>query len=321
MADAWADRARRDHGTKTYHHEKLTAEIGVLVESVELQHRALEENYRPYLHVSGELRSVAFVDVLPFGITEVVYSPGRGEKVDAFYEFDDQQLIVLARKGYFGRAFRVPEQIIGIEWELPATVNTLIVAPPDGDAGAPVIFTQVHHIAQLEIDADTSGYDLTDYFADHSTSVKAQADSVAAEPSPGPEASSSLFTDNELGLTHQGERPRSGTQHDMPTGTVASHLRRVESEVSAERAKYRAERARTVGTPEFLYHEHVARALQTTTVPPTALDQERDRDSQAHAKTAQGGTKPPEAGDEGGPASERFDDLDTAEHDDFIPGS
>lgn len=51
-----------------------------MVESLDLKHRGKEENYRPYLHLTGELRSVAPATALPFGISQVTYSPARARK-------------------------------------------------------------------------------------------------------------------------------------------------------------------------------------------------------------------------------------------------
>ncbi|MDW6057958.1 hypothetical protein SAZ11_07635 [Streptomyces sp. FXJ1.4098] len=129
MNDVWAHRVLRERGVETYRLEGVTAELDVMVESLDLKHRGKEENYRPYLHMTGELRSVTPVKALPFGISQVTYSPGQGEKVDAFYEFNDQQLVALASKGYFTSGFAVPEQVTGIEWELPATADMLVLAP------------------------------------------------------------------------------------------------------------------------------------------------------------------------------------------------
>ncbi|MEU6263731.1 hypothetical protein [Saccharopolyspora shandongensis] len=264
MNDVWADRVLRERGVETYRYEGLAAEIGVLVESVELKHRGKEENYRPYLHMTGELRSVTPVKALPYGISQVTYSPGQGEKVDAFYEFDDQQMVVLASKGYFNSTFSVPEQIIGIEWELPATVDTLVLAPSGTEVDTPVVFTQVHNIAGLEIDLSGSGYDLTDYFTDHSKNGLQRTEAVVNERGlrARSDAINSLFSEEELDLVEQAEQiVHPATQAEPAVDGVGARLLQIEAEIAAEREQYQAERTRIPGTPENLYHERVTRAL------------------------------------------------------------
>ncbi|MCX5103421.1 hypothetical protein [Streptomyces sp. NBC_00439] len=290
MNNAWAHRVLREQGVETYGLEGMAAEICVLVESLELMHRGKEENYRPYLHIMGELRSVTPAEALPFGISQVTYSPGQGEKVDAFYEFDDQQLVVLAGKGYFTNGFAVPEQITGIEWELPTTANMLVLAPSgtqiEGDA--PVVFTQVHNIGGLEIDLESSGYDLAGYFADHSKDGASQTQVVVDERGlkARSDAVNSLFTEEELGLGAEAEQVIATPAPEAAPAAdgMSTRLKQVEAEIAAERAQYQAERGRTEGTMENLYREHVAAALRTEEqgepfAPPyPALDVQHDLD-------------------------------------------
>lgn len=269
MNDVWAHRVPREPGVQTSRLEEMDAEIGVLVESLDLKHRGKEENYRPYLHATGELRSVTPAEALPYGISQVTYSPGRGEKVDAFYEFDDEQLVMLASKGYFTNTFVVPEQVTGIEWELPATVDMLVLAPADTpiEDDAPVVFTQVHGIGGLEIDLESSGYDLAEYFADHTKDGIRQAEAIVDERGlrARSDAINSLFTEHELDLEETAEYDSDQpAAQDEPVGAgVSAGLQQVEAEIAAETEQFRAEREHTEGTPEHLYHQRVAQALRT----------------------------------------------------------
>ncbi|MFF3128665.1 hypothetical protein ACFVRD_41870 [Streptomyces sp. NPDC057908] len=291
MNDVWAHRVLRERGVETYRLEGMAAEIGVLVESLDLKHRGKEENYRPYLHMTGELRSVTPAEALPFGISQVTYSPGQGEKVDAFYEFDDQQLVILAGKGYFTNGFAVPEQITGIEWELPATADMLVLAPSgtqtEGDA--PVVFTQVHDIGGLEIDLESSGYDLAGYFADHSKDGVSRAEVVVDERGlkARSDAINSLFTEDELDLDAEVEQVVGASVPEAAPAAdgMSMRLQQVEAEIAAEHEQYQAERERTEGTTENLYRERVAAALRTAeeqdepfAPPRPARDVQRDLD-------------------------------------------
>ncbi|WP_434598427.1 hypothetical protein [Streptomyces sp. A5-4] len=266
MNDVWAHRVLRERGVETYRLEGVTAELGVMVESLDLKHRGKEENYRPYLHMTGELRSVTPAKALPFGISQVTYSPGHGEKVDAFYEFDDQQLVVLASKGYFTSGFAVPEQVTGIEWEMPATADMLVLAPSGAQTeDTPVVFTQIHGIGGLEIDLESSGYDLAGYFADHSKDGVPRTETVvdARGLKARSDAINSLFTEDELGLDTEAKQivgapvPEAAPVVDG----MSARLQQVEAEIAAEREQYQTERASTEGTTENLYRERVAAPL------------------------------------------------------------
>ncbi|MGW0898192.1 hypothetical protein ACWD0G_14530 [Streptomyces goshikiensis] len=263
MNDVWAHRVLRERGVETYRLEGVTAELGVMVESLDLKHRGKEENYRPYLHMTGELRSVTPANALPFGISQVVYSPGQGEKVDAFYEFDDPQLVVLASKGYFTSGFAVPEQVTGIEWELPATADMLVLAPSGAQTedDTPVVFTQIHGIGGLEIDLKSSGYDLADYFADHSKAGVPQTEAVvdARGLKARSDAINSLFSENELNLdTEVKQFVGEPVPEAAPIDGMNARLQQIEAEIAAEREQYQTELASTEGTTENLYRERVA---------------------------------------------------------------
>lgn len=265
MNDVWAHRVLRERGVETYRLERVTTSLGVMAESLDLKHRGKEENYRPYLHMTGELRSVTPAKALPFGISQVTYSPGRGEKVDAFYEFDGQQLVTLASKGYFTSGFAVPDQVTGIEWELPATADILVLAPSEvqAEGDAPVVFTQIHDIGGLEINLESSGYDLADYFADYAKDGVPQADAAVGAPglTARSDAVNSLFSEDELALDTKVKQVV-GAAAPAADG-MRARLQQIEAEISAEREHYQTERASTEGTTENLYRERVAAALQT----------------------------------------------------------
>lgn len=268
MNDVWADRVLRERGVETTRHERLLAEIGVLVESVDLMYGERDRNYRPYLHLTGELRSITPLDeALPYEISEITYTPGHGEKVDAFYAFDDAQLAVLAGKGYFSPAFVVPEKIIGIEWKLPASVDVLVLAPSDPGSDLPVVFTHVHDIGSLDIDLEASGYDLADYFADHSKKGVSR-DQVAVDARglrARSDAINSLFSDDEVGdLLPVDESPVEESRREIVADGVSTRLQQAEAEIAADQEVFRSEQLRIEGAPENLYAEHVAQVLRET---------------------------------------------------------
>jgi hypothetical protein len=88
--------------------------------------------------------------------------------VDAYYEFDDAQLGQLVAKGYFTEGFEAPSSMAGIPWELPTTIDALILAPERED-DTPVVFVTIHGQTELALDIENSGYDLAEYFENQMT--------------------------------------------------------------------------------------------------------------------------------------------------------
>lgn len=193
MTDPWASRALRK-GAASETISSAAAETVVLMERVSIEHHGPEKNYRPLLHLTGELRAIRPEEPLPHGVREVTFRAGTGPTMDAFYEFDDPQLGQLVAKGYFTEGFEAPASMAGTEWELPTTIDALIL-PPQTDSDTPVVFVNIHGQTALALDARNSGYVLADYFENHQ----------------GPEAA--LESGLGLGLDHTGP--------DVPTSTGA----------------------------------------------------------------------------------------------------
>jgi hypothetical protein len=66
MTDVWAHRVLRERGVETIEVDQQPADIDVLVETADLDHHGPEQNFRPYLHVTGELRAVRPATSLPY---------------------------------------------------------------------------------------------------------------------------------------------------------------------------------------------------------------------------------------------------------------
>ena len=165
MNDPWASRAVRK-GTASETVSSAAAETVVLMERVSIEHHGPEKNYRPLLHLTGELRTIRPEEPLPHGVREVTFRAGTGPTMDAFYEFDDPQLGQLVAKGYFTEGFEAPASMAGTEWELPTTIDALILPPAAAD-DTPVVFVNIHGQTALALDARNSGYVLADYFENH----------------------------------------------------------------------------------------------------------------------------------------------------------
>ncbi|WP_051215592.1 hypothetical protein [Granulicoccus phenolivorans] len=286
MTDVWADRVLREHGVATVRAAGRPALLIVQMETLELCHHTPDRNYRPYLHLSGELRAIRPQTPLPFGITEVTYRHGDGDTVDAFYEFDDAQLVELTRKGYFTGPVILPEHLVGIDWELPATVDTLLVAPDAADPAAVIVFARVQDAAALPLDLENSGYDLTEYVPDP----------AGSHPTPAPDALARrlpvrsdplipLFGEEDYRLPEEAPRAAPApTPAEPGADALEPALRQVEQEIAAERDAVRADREATAGTVENLYVARVARALTDADARDTAAGAGPAADRDAHAR-------------------------------------
>ncbi|MEO3931460.1 hypothetical protein WMO79_01415 [Micrococcaceae bacterium Sec7.4] len=168
MTDPWASRVLRSNAVETELVTGAPVETVVQMERVAIEHHGSEKNYRPLLHLTGELMSILPTEALPHGVREVSFRSGLGPIVDAYYEFDDAQLGQLVAKGYFTEGFEPPAGMAGTPWELPTTIDALILAP-DREDDTPVVFVTIHGQTDLALDIENSGYDLADYFENHLT--------------------------------------------------------------------------------------------------------------------------------------------------------
>ena len=209
LSSPWAADILTTRGVEASRVSDVEAEITAHVEYADLGYHGPGLNHRPYLHLSGELRAARpLAAALPHEVDGVVFAPGVGDRVDAYYEFDDTQLTALAAKGYFRSGFAVPDDLTDIDWVLPARIDALVVAP-DPDNPVPVTFIRVHDISDLHLDLENSGYDLAEYFHD-APQAQAQdsrgvvdtleadaADLVATVSAPRPETAPQVVQDEE----------------------------------------------------------------------------------------------------------------------------
>lgn len=288
MNDVWAHRVKHSSGMKTLHPTGGTATLKVVVDQVDLLHHGPDEKYRPYLHITGGVSSITPEEPLPYGIEEVVFPGASGERIDAFYEFNAQQLQQLTAKGYFSPNFEVPDKIVGIEWEIDRQIETLVLEPQtQGDP--PVVFVAVPGSGHVALDSVSSGYDLADVFADHELAeglarnestltlderaLRARADSI-----------NSLFTQEEMdtalkqaatsyrGIGRVGGADAPLQESDSSPNWLESYIERQGATLAQTEADFIEAQAQVVGTPEQIYKDRVEQAL---------LEAEVDDDDQA----------------------------------------
>lgn len=165
VSDPWYGRIVNDSTIDTQALRAVPVEATVEMELVELLHEGPQNNYRPYLHMRGELIQAVPVVELPYGVTELAMRHGGGVNVDVFYDFNPRQLSDLVSKGYFTEDFQVPAEMSGMPWQIPGKADFLVVAPEYADQ-PPVVFMNVHDQSELSLDEANSGYDLSEYFPD-----------------------------------------------------------------------------------------------------------------------------------------------------------
>lgn len=268
----WANRVLRDGGLEVQEDNDREAEITVVIENLHIAHHDKEHNYRPYLHVVGELREVTPTEELPYGVTSLQFAAGQGELVDMFYEFDDEQLGRMVQKGYFHQGFKVPEQIKGAPFEVPAKIDTVCIAPekittPDG-VPVPVVFVDVKDLGSLNTGLDHSGYDLVDYFE-----AQASARLPEAVSQHGPQSSAKsyegeitplfdesvydverdAFVNASTGEVVDAPRPEEGEKL-----TLAEQMKQINDELEREEEQRAAEQAAEPGSMENVYATRVA---------------------------------------------------------------
>ncbi|MEV2278302.1 AAA family ATPase [Nocardiopsis sp. NPDC049922] len=180
ITDPWFHRLARDGKADVRTLSAVPCDIAVHMEAVTILHHGIDQNYRPYLHLRGQIIQIRPDVELPFGVTEIQYRAGTEPGIDAYYEFDLAQLTELVRKGYFGTSFRVPESMTGIEWELPAEADFLVVAPENAEQ-PPLVFAGVRDQNSAVLTEENSGYTLAEYFPDYSAENPVRA-SAGPEP-------------------------------------------------------------------------------------------------------------------------------------------
>ncbi len=162
MANPLAGRLLREGATLI---NDVECEAVVHVDQAYLGHHGPEQNYRPYLRLAGEMRSLVPAERLPGDVHELAARPTLGPTFDVFYEFTDDQLGEMVKKGYFSRDFNVPPMVSNTTYELPVMASVLVLEPYDREAGdVPLVFVDVHNKNSLVLDLESSGYDLQEYF-------------------------------------------------------------------------------------------------------------------------------------------------------------
>lgn len=205
-SDPWLGRILEDRESFAQGLRGVPVESTVEVDLVEVLHGRPEENYRPYLHIRGEVIGVRPSVELPYGVDELSSRRGSGTRVDAFYEFDHRQLQELVSKGYFTEGFQAPDALASVPWELPMEADFVIVGPRTAEE-VPIVFMGLSSAAGLDIDQASSGYDLSAYFPDFTAEPEAEEQVEVEEGLSRDGSGRDLFADDDLSnVVHIEER-------------------------------------------------------------------------------------------------------------------
>lgn len=152
--------ARRSmHQSELLQLSDLECEGNVLVTQAFLSHKGSDEQFRPYLRLMGEVQSIS--GDFPDGVTEVVFSDTNDcPTIDYRYDFTNEELSDLCKKGLFDEGFSIPRIFIRNNFELPMNCDVCMVR----DTEVPVMFVGIRDPYNQEISHQTSGYRLADYF-------------------------------------------------------------------------------------------------------------------------------------------------------------
>lgn len=284
MTDPWASRVLRSKGVESERVTGVPVEIKVMMERVAFEHHGSEKNYRPLLHLTGELQGIRPDSALPYGIDEVTFRAGLGPTVDAFYEFDDAQLTELVSKGYFTEGFDPPETMAGILWDLPTTVDALVMAP-ENETDTPVVFVTIEGQTGLALDADNSGYVLAGYFENKLTPEAEQERALQSTRDDVPTRSgeiTDIFADVDFVAPEASHWDRDGQQNDSDHPVVRASIfddlmAEFAEKLPAEDAAPEVDTEEIIPDPiEAIYNERIAPGVEKALNLPSVENSDAD---------------------------------------------
>lgn len=118
---------------------------------------------RPYLVFSGDCKELQ--GDLPFGITSLSFYNDNFINSDIIYEFSDDELSTLSKQGLFNKGFKVPDDFIGSEINVPVKCSFVVVKLESEDS-LPLVFASIHDNRHIFMDTEHSdwafGYEFDD---------------------------------------------------------------------------------------------------------------------------------------------------------------
>lgn len=146
----------------------VSCNAGIYPSSVFIDFRSVFDRnapHRPYLHITGECRSLSKADGTAFygNVSEITFGESKGIPVDFFYDFSDDELADMTKLGLYRRGFRCPDIIRDSELAMPVTCSLRIIEPQD-ENDLPVIFADIDSRNFIETTSQQCGYAFGEYF-------------------------------------------------------------------------------------------------------------------------------------------------------------
>lgn len=136
------------------------------------------KKHAPYLHLLGEVREVRFPETMRshmYGVDALTFAEGTGLQTDIFYQFSQDELADMVKKGYFDPNFEIPDILRDNDFELPMDCNMTMIEP-QRENDPPIVFVGLTNPRNVEFTAETSGYELGSYFEPIKTPSVAQSE-------------------------------------------------------------------------------------------------------------------------------------------------
>lgn len=275
MTDPWSSRVRQDSRANSVMLREVPTEVAVDMSRAEILHHSEQLNFRPYLHLQGQIQEFAPDVELPFGVTKLPFRQGTGPQLDAFYEFTDAQLADLVVKGYFTEDFAVPEQMEQIVWDLPAKADYLMVFPEYADQ-SPIVFVGVHDQNDLTLTEASSDYDLHTYFPNYSAQrevgVEEQIESAKQTQAQRARGDvQDLFADIDLEVPEFRDEDAAalapGQDEDVPSSVFDQLLVKAREERELLEQQHYQDQLNDPDSAESLYASRIAPAVEQALAP------------------------------------------------------
>lgn len=153
--------------------EHLECEGDVFVTQSFIGYDGERDMHRPHLRLIGEVKAIR--GDFPHGITEASFGGDRRScpRVEYRYNFTNQELSDLCKKGLFDKGFVCPDIFFENTFQLPMKCSCDAVLP-ETKKDAPLLFISVENQYNLETSYEESGYPIAAYFEE----VKARVDEM-----------------------------------------------------------------------------------------------------------------------------------------------
>ena len=146
-------------GANVQHRGTFDAVLMVRPYNAHIQFDSYDENrYRPYLQLDAEL--VGGKGSFGNDVTEFAYREEDYLNRSVRYDFTDEELSILVKKGLYQTEFEVPALFTDTDFEIPMQMDITEVELN----GNRLIYASYDMISDLQTDSAQSNYDLAEYF-------------------------------------------------------------------------------------------------------------------------------------------------------------